>query len=99
MSVCGLPIGGKIEWLIRSEIFGKINDFRQFDKYFFRHYILHKPVVHVCSEQFLINLRHKLNLFCISLSQWAASWVSGNQGISRLTSYYRYVSGDFRLSI
>ena len=25
--------------------------------------------------------------------------VNGNQGISRLTSYYRYVSGDFRLSI
>ena len=25
--------------------------------------------------------------------------MSGNQGISRLTSYYRYVSGDFRLSI
>ena len=23
----------------------------------------------------------------------------GNQGASRLTSYYRYVSGDFRLSI
>ena len=22
-------------------------------------YILHKPVVHVCSEEFLINLRHK----------------------------------------
>ncbi len=25
--------------------------------------------------------------------------MSGNQAISRLTSYYRYVSGDFRLSI
>ena len=25
--------------------------------------------------------------------------MSGNQGISRLTSYYRYVSGDYRLSI
>ena len=25
--------------------------------------------------------------------------MSGNQGISRLTRYYRYVSGDFRLSI
>ena len=25
--------------------------------------------------------------------------MSGNQGISRLTSYYRYVSGGFRLSI
>ena len=25
--------------------------------------------------------------------------MSGNLGISRLTSYYRYVSGDFRLSM
>ena len=25
--------------------------------------------------------------------------MSGNQGISRLASYYRFVSGDFRLSI
>ena len=25
--------------------------------------------------------------------------MSGNQGISRLTSYYRHMSGDFRLSI
>ena len=25
----------KIEWILRSEIFGKRKDFRQFDKYFF----------------------------------------------------------------
>ena len=25
--------------------------------------------------------------------------MSDNQGIYRLTSYYRYVSGDFRLSV
>ena len=25
--------------------------------------------------------------------------MSGNQGISTLTSYYQYVSGDFRVSI
>ena len=42
-------IFGKIVLLLRSEIFGKRKDFRQFDKYFFG-IILHKPVVHVCSE-------------------------------------------------
>ena len=35
----------------------------------FQQYILHKPVVHVCSEEFLRNVRHKGNVFCISLGQ------------------------------
>ena len=30
----------------------------------FRHYILHKPVVHVGSEEFLINLRHNISEIC-----------------------------------
>ena len=41
--------------------------FRQFDEYYFS--IIHKPVVYVGSEEFLINLR-QVKFVCISLGQW-----------------------------
>ena len=51
--------------------------------------------MHVCSEAFLRNVRHKWNVFCISLGQWSERLFRVFLGLG----YYRYVSGDFRLAI
>ena len=56
-------IGGKIKLLLRSEIFGKRKDFRQFDKYFFG-IIYYINLLCMCVvKSFLINLRQVIFLY------------------------------------